>query len=100
MPKVDGLEVLRRIRADPRTRVVPVVVLTSSKQKTTSAAPTTSVPTATSASPSTSSEFSEAVHAVGLFWLLLNRSPDPSPEQSWRKQMGPSPRLEAIRGRY
>jgi two-component system response regulator len=34
MPKVDGLEVLRRIRADPRTRVVPVLVLTSSKEET------------------------------------------------------------------
>ena len=55
LPKVDGLEVLRRIRADPRTRVLPVVVLTSSKEdEGPPPPPTTLVPTATSASPSSS----------------------------------------------
>jgi two-component system response regulator len=53
LPRIDGLEVLRRIRADERTRTLPVVILTSSSSAISSRA-TTSAPTATCASPSTS----------------------------------------------
>ena len=80
LPKVDGLEVLRRIRADQRTRVVPVLVLTSSKEEEDLRAAYDLGANGYVRKPVSFSEFSEAVHTVGLFWLLLNQPPpDPPP---------------------
>ena len=79
LPKVDGLEVLRRIRADQRTRVVPVVVLTSSKQDADLSIAYHLGANAYVRKPVTFSEFTEAMHTVGLFWLLLNEPP-PDPQ--------------------
>lgn len=80
LPKVDGLEVLRRIRADERTRVVPVLVLTSSKEEKDLRTAYDLGANGYVRKPVTFSEFSEAVHTVGLFWLLLNQPPpDPPP---------------------
>ena len=80
MPKVDGLEVLRRIRADERTRVIPVLVLTSSRQEEDLRAAYDLGANGYVRKPVTFSEFSEVVHTIGLFWLLLNESPpDPQP---------------------
>lgn len=79
LPKVDGLEVLR-IRADQRTRVIPVLVLTSSKEEGDLRAAYDLGANGYIRKPVTFSEFSEAVHTVGLFWLLLNQPPpDPQP---------------------
>ena len=75
LPKVDGLEVLRRIRADERTRVVPVLVLTSSKEEQDLRAAYDLGANGYVRKPVTFSEFSEAVHTVGMFWLLLNQPP-------------------------
>jgi len=75
MPKVDGLEVLRRIRADRRTRVVPVVVLTSSKEEGDLRAAYDLGANAYLRKPVTFSEFSQAISTVGLFWLVLNQPP-------------------------
>ena len=80
LPKIEGLEVLRRIRADRRTRVVPVVVLTSSKEEGDLRAAYDLGANGYVRKPVTFSEFSEVVHTIGLFWLLLNESPpDPQP---------------------
>ena len=80
LPKVDGLEVLRRIRADERTRVVPVLVLTSSKEEEDLRAAYQLGANAYVRKPVAFSEFSEAIHTVGLFWLHLNEPPpDPPP---------------------
>ncbi len=80
LPKVDGLEVLRRIRADERTRTVPVLVLTSSKEEADVRAAYDLGANGFVRKPVAFSEFSEAVHTVGLFWLLLNQPPpDPPP---------------------
>ncbi len=80
LPKVDGLEVLRRIRADERTRTVPVLVLTSSKEEADVRAAYDLGANGFVRKPVAFSEFSEAVHTVGLFWLLLNQPPpDPRP---------------------
>ena len=80
LPKVDGLEVLRRIRADERTRVVPVLVLTSSAEDQDLRAAYDLGANGYVRKPLTFSEFSEAIHTVGLFWLLLNQPPpDPQP---------------------
>jgi CheY-like chemotaxis protein len=80
LPKVDGLEVLRRIRADERTRVVPVLVLTSSVEDQDLRAAYDLGANGYVRKPVTFSEFNEAVHTVGLFWLILNQPPpDPQP---------------------
>lgn len=100
MPKVGGLEVLRRIRADPRTRAVPVVILTSSEVEDDLRSAYDLGANGYVRKPIDPSKFTEVITAVSLFWLLLNQSPDPSPEQAPQKQTGPAPRLEAIRGRY
>jgi two-component system, response regulator len=78
LPKVDGLEVLRRIRADERTRVVPVLVLTSSKQEEDLRTAYDLGANGYVRKPVTFGEFGEAVHTVGLFWLLLNQPPPDS----------------------
>jgi two-component system, response regulator len=80
LPKVDGLEVLRRIRADQRTRVIPVVILTSSKEDEDLAAAYDLGANGYVRKPVTFSEFTQAIRAVGLYWLLLNQPPpDPAP---------------------
>ena len=83
LPKIDGLEVLRRIRADKRTEVIPVVVLTSSKLEDDILASYRNGANAYVRKPVKFSEFAEAVSTLGIFWLLLNetapeavRSPD------------------------
>jgi CheY-like chemotaxis protein len=80
LPKVDGLEVLRRIRADERTRVASVVVLTSSKEQEDVLDSYQSGASAYVRKPVSFAEFSEAVSNLGLFWLLLNEpAPDTRP---------------------
>jgi two-component system, response regulator len=79
LPKIDGLEVLRRIRADQRTRVVPVVILTSSKQENDLNTAYSLGANAYVRKPVNFSEFGEAIRAISLFWLLLNEPP-PEPQ--------------------
>jgi CheY-like chemotaxis protein len=78
LPKIDGLEVLRRLRADPRTQLVPVVILTSSKQDEDVLRGYELGANAYVRKPVEFAEFAVAVKAVGLFWLLLN---EPAPAQ-------------------
>jgi two-component system response regulator len=72
LPKVDGLEVLRRIRADERTSLIPVVVLTSSKLEEDILSGYRNGANAYVRKPVNFAEFAEAIKTVGLFWLLLN----------------------------
>jgi two-component system response regulator len=77
LPKVDGLEVLRQIRADERTQFIPVVVLTSSKLDEDVIASYRNGANAYVRKPVKFSEFVQAISALGLFWLLLNEgAPD------------------------
>ena len=75
LPKVDGLEVLRRVRAERRTRFVPIVVLTSSKQQEDILDSYQNGANAYVRKPVNFTEFSDAVSNLGIFWLLLNESP-------------------------
>ena len=72
LPKVDGLEVLRRIKADARTAAIPVVVLTSSREESDLVASYHLGANSYIVKPVDSDKFFEAVHQVGLYWLLLN----------------------------
>jgi two-component system, response regulator len=81
LPKVDGLEVLRRIRADTRTRIVPVVVLTSSRLDDDVLASYHSGANGYVRKPVNFADFSAAVSALGVFWLQLNEAaPDYAPD--------------------
>jgi CheY-like chemotaxis protein len=75
LPKVDGLEVLQRIRADERTARLPVIVLTSSREEGDVAESYGSGANSYVRKPVDFSEFREAVRQVGLYWLLLNEPP-------------------------
>jgi two-component system response regulator len=73
MPRVDGLEVLRRIRADARTRLTPVVVLTSSDEERDVRESYDLGANSYVRKPEDSSQFSEAVTTVGRYWFHFNR---------------------------
>ncbi len=75
LPLIDGLEVLRRIRADPRTRHVPVVVLTSSTEERDVVESYALGVNSYIAKPVDFDQFKDAMHTIGLYWLLLNRPP-------------------------
>ncbi|HTB60041.1 MAG TPA: response regulator [Polyangia bacterium] len=76
LPRIGGLEVLRRIRADERTRIVPVIVLTSSKQDEDVLRSYSLGANAYVRKPVEFVAFVEAAKTLGLFWLLLN---EPAP---------------------
>jgi two-component system response regulator len=77
LPRVDGLEVLRRIRADERTKHLAVVILTSSKEEEDVARGYALGANAYVRKPVDFSDFIVAAQAVGLFWLLLNEPAPP-----------------------
>ncbi len=86
LPLIGGLEVLRRIRTDPHARLLPVVVLTSSKEEEDLIASYSLGANSYVRKPVDFGEFADAVRKLGLFWLLVNESPPPPP---------PSPRRSA-----
>jgi len=75
LPKIDGLEVLRQIRADPRTRLLPVVILTSSKEEQDLIEGYSEGANSYVRKPVDFNQFLEAVRQLGLYWLVLNESP-------------------------
>ena len=75
LPKVDGLEVLQRIRSDERTRLLPVVVLTSSKEESDILASYSLGCNSYVRKPVSFPEFVEATRQLGFYWLLLNENP-------------------------
>jgi two-component system response regulator len=75
LPKADGLEVLRRVKGDPRTKLIPVIVLTSSREESDLVASYHLGANSYIVKPVDSDKFFEAVHQIGLYWLLLNEPP-------------------------
>lgn len=77
LPRVDGLEVLRRVRSDQRTRRVPIVVMTSSREATDIARCYELGANSYVRKPVQFSEFVQTIHQVGAYWLRLNQ---PAPQ--------------------
>jgi two-component system response regulator len=75
LPKMDGLEVLRRIRGDERTRRLPVVILTSSREDRDRMESYNLGVNSYVCKPVDFNQFVEAVRQLGLYWLVLNEAP-------------------------
>ena len=79
LPKIDGLEVLRRLRADRRTAIVPVVILTSSKEDRDRASGYQGGANSYVQKPVDFTSFVDAVRQLGMYWLVLNEPPPNRP---------------------
>jgi len=75
LPKMDGLEVLRRIREDERTSLLPVVILTSSKEQQDLVEAYRNRANSYMRKPVDFTQFAESVRQLGLYWLVLNQVP-------------------------
>jgi two-component system, response regulator len=77
MPKVDGLEVLKEVRSDPRTKAIPIVIMTSSKQQQDLIEGYQLGVNAYIQKPVDFDQFSDTVRQLGMFWMLINQAPPP-----------------------
>jgi CheY-like chemotaxis protein len=75
LPKIDGLEVLRRIRNDEKTKLVPIVILTSSNEESDRLTGYDRGANSFVRKPIGLTEFSEAIRQLGLYWLMVNEPP-------------------------
>jgi len=74
LPKIDGLEVLKRLRADERTRLLPVIILTSSKEEEDVVAGYQGGANSYIVKPINAQNFTDCIQQLGLYWLVLNES--------------------------
>ena len=79
LPKVDGMEVLRRLKGDPRTSTIPVVILTSSKEERDLVKGYGLGANSFIQKPVDFEQFRDTVKTVGLYWLVINQAPVPKP---------------------
>jgi two-component system response regulator len=77
LPKIDGLEVLRQVKADARTRIIPVVVMTSSQEDRDVIEAYQLGVNSYIVKPVDFAQFSESMRQIGMYWMLLNHPPVP-----------------------
>ena len=75
LPKVDGIEILRRVKSDERTKIIPIVVLTSSKEENDVVESYKLGANSYIVKPVDFQKFAESIRDLGLYWLLLNEPP-------------------------
>jgi two-component system response regulator len=75
LPKVDGMEVLKQVKSDPRTKTIPVVIMTSSKEERDLVASYHLGANSYIQKPVDFEQFRETVKTVGLYWLVINQPP-------------------------
>jgi CheY-like chemotaxis protein len=75
LPKINGIEVLKQVKIDPRTRTIPVVIMTSSKEERDLAASYNLGVNSYIQKPVDFDKFRETVKTVGLYWLVINQPP-------------------------
>jgi two-component system response regulator len=75
LPKVDGMEVLKQVKSDPRTRIIPVVIMTSSKEERDLVAGYNLGVNSYIQKPVDFDQFRETVKSVGLYWVVINQPP-------------------------
>lgn len=75
LPKIDGLEILKRIKSDPRTKSIPVIVLTSSREQKDILESYNLGTNSYIVKPVNFEQFAAAVQQLGLYWLVLNQPP-------------------------
>jgi CheY-like chemotaxis protein len=73
LPKVDGMEVLRQVKSDPRTKTIPIVIMTSSKEERDLVAGYNLGANSYIQKPVDFDQFRETVKSVGLYWLIINQ---------------------------
>ena len=78
LPKVDGIEVLREIKNDPRTKAIPVVILTSSKEEKDLVSGYQLGVNSYIQKPVDFDQFREVVRQLGLYWMVVNEPPPPN----------------------
>lgn len=76
MPRMDGLQVLERMKADPRTRTIPVVMMTSSREEGDLVESYQRGVNSFVVKPVDFAEFAETVAQVGMYWMIANEAPD------------------------
>jgi two-component system response regulator len=79
LPLVDGLEVLRRVKGDPRAQLIPVVILTSSREERDLVESYALGVNSYIVKPVDFEQFGEVVSRLGFYWLLVNQPPPPGP---------------------
>jgi CheY-like chemotaxis protein len=75
LPKVNGLEVLKQVKSDPRTKTIPVVIMTSSKEERDLVASYDLGANSYIQKPVDFDQFRETIKSVGLYWLVINQPP-------------------------
>jgi two-component system, response regulator len=92
LPKIDGLGVLRALRADERTRLLPVIVLTSSREESDILSSYGLGANSFVRKPVDFARFVEATRQLGLYWLVLNEPPPQAPAHPTERRAGPASR--------